>query len=193
MAPTIELRGRFFLSIQCIDITVSMLQATPMSHRDQYLQIRTTATEKAAIKHGAARAGMDMSRWVLDKVLPAPRCRFQERVKALAEAPENRRFILAELNDFLSGLDGTQLAAAVAEPPAAALDDYMGAYVAAMVETAAHRQGAEPPAWTAAVPALAEPVFASTLPGLRLHLLTHSPPPFRRRNIFIDSSIGDRV
>jgi len=29
--------------------------------------------------------------------------------------------------------------------------------------------------------------------GLRLHLLTHSPAPFRRRNIFIDASVGARV
>jgi len=31
------------------------------------------------------------------------------------------------------------------------------------------------------------------LQSLRLHLLTHSPPPFRRRNIFIDSSPDKQV
>jgi hypothetical protein len=36
-------------------------------------------------------------------------------------------------------------------------------------------------------------VFGSDLQNLRLYLLTHSPPPFRRRNIFIDSTLGDRV
>jgi hypothetical protein len=36
-------------------------------------------------------------------------------------------------------------------------------------------------------------VFCSSLQSLRMHLLTHSPPPFRRRNIFIDSSLGQRV
>ena len=40
---------------------------------------------------------------------------------------------------------------------------------------------------------LASPVFGSKLESLRLYLLTHSPPPFRRRNIFIDASIGARV
>lgn len=29
--------------------------------------------------------------------------------------------------------------------------------------------------------------------SLRLHLLTRSPPPFRRRNLFVDSSIGQRA
>lgn len=164
-----------------------------MNRRNHYLQIRTTAAEKAAIRRGATRAGMEMSQWVLDKVLPAPQRRFQQCASALGEAPENRRFALAELNDFLAGLSRSQLAAAVAEAPAVSLDPYTAAYMAAMVETAAYRQGLEPPAWTAAMPALAEPVFASELPGLRLYLLTHSPPPFRRRNIFIDSSVGDRV
>jgi hypothetical protein len=29
--------------------------------------------------------------------------------------------------------------------------------------------------------------------GLRLHLLLSAPPAFRRRNIFLDASVGDRV
>jgi hypothetical protein len=40
---------------------------------------------------------------------------------------------------------------------------------------------------------LERPWFASSLKSLRLHLLTASPPPFRRRNLFVDSTIGDRV
>jgi hypothetical protein len=40
---------------------------------------------------------------------------------------------------------------------------------------------------------LAEPVFASSLQSLRLHLLVLSPAPFRRRNIFIDSTLGARI
>jgi hypothetical protein len=40
---------------------------------------------------------------------------------------------------------------------------------------------------------LTEPVFGSELQSLRLYLLTHSPPPFRARNIFIDATLGDRV
>ena len=38
-----------------------------------------------------------------------------------------------------------------------------------------------------------EPYVEYWLLSLRLHLLTHSPPPFRLRNIFIDSSVGTRM
>jgi hypothetical protein len=43
------------------------------------------------------------------------------------------------------------------------------------------------------VPPLDEPHFATPLRGLRLHLLRASPVAFKRRNIFVDSSVGDRV
>jgi hypothetical protein len=60
-----------------------------------------------------------------------------------------------------------------------------------MVELAAHQKGVVPPAWVREVPPLDEPHFATPLEGLRL--LRASPVPFKRRNIFIDSSVGDRV
>lgn len=181
------------MSPQRIDIKAALDQAFQMENRNHYLQIRVTAAEKAAIRRAAEKAGQDMSGWILDKLLPAPQREFQRLAKSLASSPENRRFIFAELNDYLSGMDKRQLSQAVSEPPKAGLDNYAAAYLAAMIETAAHRQDIDPPRWTADVPGLPEPVFGSSLPGLRLHLLTHSPPPFRRRNIFIDSSIGDRV
>jgi hypothetical protein len=36
-------------------------------------------------------------------------------------------------------------------------------------------------------------VFGTPIESLRLHLLTASPPAFRRRRIFIDATVGDRV
>jgi hypothetical protein len=62
-----------------------------------------------------------------------------------------------------------------------------------MVETAAHRHKVPPPDWTLAVQPLSEPAFGSPLQSLRLHLLVAAPPAFKRRNIFVDSSVGDRV
>jgi hypothetical protein len=73
------------------------------------------------------------------------------------------------------------------------LSPYVQNYVAAMVELAAHQKGVASPGWVREVPPLDEPHFATALGGLRLHLLQVSPVPFKRRNIFIDSSLGGRV
>ena len=97
---------------------------------------------------------------------------------------------LAELNDLLTGAPAVEIESL---PPPSIVDPYRLNYVTAMVEVAAHRAGVVPPLWTAAVKPLDAPVFIDTSLNLRAHLLTASPPPFRRRNIFIDSSIGDRV
>ena len=108
-----------------------------------------------------------------------------------APGPEPR-FALAELNALLAGFSAGELRTAVAEFPAA-LSDFLRNYVAAMVEHACARRAVPVPAWTRAVEPLSEPVFGSELQSLRLYLLTQSPPAFRRRNIFIDSSVGGRV
>ena len=164
-----------------------------MKSKDQQLQIRVTPAEKAAIKVAAARAGMDMSAWMLARVLPPARATFQDIVAALAATDDKRRYVLADLNDFLSSAGPRELEQAVADAPPAQLDPYVSNYVAAMVETATCRAGLPPPAWAAKIRGLETPVFGTPLAGLRLHLLLHSPPAFRRRNIFIDATIGDRV
>ncbi len=155
------------------------------------LQIRVSPAEKAAIQRAARRAGMDMSTYVLARVLPAGARRFQELTGACAD-PESGRYALADLNARLAKLGDTELQEVVASPPPA-LTPYLANYVAAMVELACAQRGVAPPAWTRAIAPLTEPVFGSALMSLRLYLLTHSPPPFRRRNIFIDASVGSRV
>ncbi len=99
-------------------------------------------------------------------------------------------FVLAELNDLLTAAAADQFE--LLEAPTIG-DPYLSNYVAAMVELAAHRSGVCPPAWTSTITPLSEPVFAAPWLSLRAHLLLESPVPFRRRNIFIDSSIGARV
>lgn len=163
-----------------------------MKPKSAQLQIRVTAVEKTAIQQLARKAGMDMSAYVLSRVLPAPASRLAECVEACQD-PESARYGLADLNSYLSGLSAPELQNAVATAPTVKLVPYIGNYVAAMVEYACQKQVVPVPAWVRAVEPLTEPVFATTLQSLRLHLLTHSPPPFRRRNIFIDSSLGDRV
>ena len=56
-----------------------------------------------------------------------------------------------------------------------------------------HLKGVAPPAWTGRVDPLEAPWFATSLKTVRLHLLRSAPVAFRRRNLFVDSSVGARV
>jgi hypothetical protein len=103
---------------------------------------------------------------------------------------EQPAYVLAELNDLLTGASREQIELLSAP---SIEDCYLANYVAAMVEQAIHKKAGTPPAWTAAIAPLSRPVFAVPWMSLRAHLLLESPIPFRRRNIFIDSSIGERV
>jgi len=135
---------------------------------------------------------MSISDWVLRRALPPASETFQGLLRALATA-EKPGYVLAELNEWLTQLTAAEFELAVSEPPQVQLDPYWRNYVAATIEQAAASKRTEAPSWTAEVPPLEEPAFGSSLKSLRFHLLTHSPVAFRSRNIFIDSSIGDKV
>jgi len=160
--------------------------------RSEQLQIRVSTAEKEAIRRSAEYAGLDMSGYVLSRALPAPAMRFQECVADCA-GPAPASFGLAELNALLTAWTGAELRAAVAVPPTTALPPFLCNYIAAMIEQACERRSVRVPDWVWRIKPLPEPAFGSTLKSLRLHLLTHSPPPFRRRNIFIDATIGQQV
>jgi hypothetical protein len=120
------------------------------------------------------------------------RMRFSQLLEELRNAGQPG-FALAELNDLLSGLASGELSGAVEHADLTGFTPYLQNYVAAMVELAAHRQDVPSPAWVRDVEPMEVPRFATPMASLRLHLLRTSPVPFKRRNIFIDSSIGDRV
>ena len=162
-----------------------------MSKTEQ-LQIRVTASEKETLKRLARGAGQDVSSYVLTRALPKPRLRFQELVETVAD-DEERRFTLAELNDLLAKLTRTELSDVLSDAPVLDLSPYWRNYLAAMVEQAAHQKKLPAPKWLSDIEPLTEPHFAAPLASLRLHLLRASAVPFRRRNIFVDSSVGDRV
>lgn len=164
---------------------------TVMGSRALQLQIRVTAEEKAALRRLARRAGMGMSAFVLARALPAAPRRFADLLSALAG--DERRFALAELNDLLAGLGPEELRAAVADAELDALSVLDRNYLAAMVEQACDRKGVTPPDWVRRVEPLDTPYFAVPFPSLRAHLLRAAPVPFKRRNIFVDSAVGDRV
>jgi uncharacterized protein (DUF1778 family) len=156
------------------------------------LQIRLSAADKAAIQRAARRAGQDMSAWVLDRLLPRPREKFQALAATLV-ATDRPAFALAELNDFLSNCTAAELETAIADAPRLPRQPELANYLAAMVEYAAGRLDVALPVWLQDIAPLRKAWFGSDLASLRLHLLTQSPPPFRRRNIYIDASLGNRV
>ena len=163
----------------------------PAATKSGQLQIRVSPAQKAAIRRAARQAGLGMSAYVLARLLSAPARRFQGLTEACADS-RDARFALAQLNSWLASLGAGELQEAVASPPPR-LAPYLANYVAAMVEVACANNGVAPPSWLRSTAPLAEPVFGSALMSLRLYLLTHSPAPFRRRNIFIDASVGSRV
>jgi uncharacterized protein (DUF1778 family) len=162
------------------------------SPKTAQLQLRVSPEEKASIQRAARRAGMDMSSFVLSRVLPAHERQVQDLLRALKDVP-SQPFVLAELNDLLTRLGPEELRQAVASGPPVSLSAEMSNYWAAMVEHACARKLIPIPSWTRSIAPLDQPMFGSALESLRLHLLAHSPPAFRRRNIFIDTTIGGRV
>jgi uncharacterized protein (DUF1778 family) len=163
------------------------------SPKTAQLQIRVSPAQKAAIARLARLAGRDMSSFVLARVLPPAGAQFAQRVAECASGKE-ARFALAALNTYLASQPAAALTEAVTlRPHRWPTDPVTANRIAAMVELACARHGVRAPAWLADIEPLATPVFDSTLKGLRLHLLSHAPPPFRRRNLFVDASVGDQV
>jgi hypothetical protein len=156
------------------------------------LQIRVAPAQKVRLKRLAAAAGQDVSGYVLDRVLPPARTRFESILGRLARESDHR-YAWAELHDFLVELAPGQFADAVAPGVSERLSPLLRNYVTAMVEHAAARAGVHAPAWVREVAPLEEPHFGAPLRSLRLHLLAASPVAFKRRNIFVDAAVGDRV
>lgn len=107
--------------------------------------------------------------------------------------PSDPSFALAAIHSLLSGFSAQQLREAAAALPLVQLSHYRASYLAAMAESAGDAQRLKAPAWTRPVEPLAAPIFGAALAALRPYLLTHSPAPLRRRDIFVDSSIGAPV
>jgi hypothetical protein len=106
---------------------------------------------------------------------------------------EALRFALADVNRLLSACSAEGLKEAVRVEPSVRLAPFAANYVAALIEQACCRHELAVPNWVSSVAPLDVPVFASELESLRLHLLTASPAAFRRRNLFVDASLGAQV
>lgn len=156
------------------------------------LQIRVSDAQKLAIQKQAENAGMTMSEWVLSKVLPTAQANYQDLLRELSVA-DDPDYVFAALLDLIGAMSSAEIERVVSSAPGVELDAYWQNYLAATIEHAAAIKHAAVPSWTRSIAPLAEPRFGSSLESLRLHLLVNSPPAYARRNIFIDSSVGDRV
>ena len=157
------------------------------------LQIRVDANDKARIRQRAAAAGMDVSKWVLHKLLPPIEERFRQICEGLAAGPSESTYVLAELHDFFNRLEPREFSLAVRYPLGSQLPPFEANYLAAMIEYIAAENKVSAPGWVKDIDPMEMPWFASSLQSLRLYLLTHSPPAFRRRNLFVDNSVGSRI
>lgn len=165
-----------------------MVQSTKTAQ----VQIRVTPGQKRELERCARAAGLDLSAWMLGRLIPPRREAFGKLVRALASQRDSS-YVLAELGDLLSSLDRVELGSVVDTLPAVRLDELAANQLAAMVETVATKKGVRPPAWTLDIEPLGAPWFPTALVSLRLHLLCNAPPAFRRRNLFVDSTFEDRV
>jgi hypothetical protein len=168
-----------------------------MAAKSEQLQIRVTPRQKAALKRQARAAGLDVSSYVLARVLLPERDRLAVLLRELGSSVDHR-FALAEMHDFLADCPPMAFAEALQHSTLivkalAGLSPFLQNYVAAMVEQAAAQKGQTPPLWVRDVQPLDAPYFAGELRSLRQYLLAVSPVPFKRRNLFVDATIGDRV
>lgn len=176
-------------------MTLSIYWAYNKGMKTEQLQIRVSSEIKANIRKRARAANMDMSEWVLAALFPPVALEFQDLCAEIAKQGQspNRFCVFAALSDFLQRLDSDELPRAVQDSPEAKLDEFSFNYVAAMVELACHRKKIKPATWLHDAEGLSEPYFGSSLLSLRFYLLAHALVPFKKRNIFIDSSVGDRL
>jgi hypothetical protein len=156
------------------------------------IQLRVSPAEKAELVRRARSEGLDLSAYMLGRLLPRPGLRFLALIRLLGEKTSSAP-VLAELHDLLARADRAELRSLVENGPSSRLSPLQENQLAAMVETRAAQLGTEPPAWVGTVKGLSKPWFASELLSLRLHLLTQSPPAFRQRNLFVDATIGSRA
>jgi hypothetical protein len=160
--------------------------------KTEQIQIRVTRAEKRDLVQRARAAGLDLSSWMLGRLSPPHAVTFRELVRSLAAAPDPS-YVFAEIGELLSGLRRDQWSAAVEVLPPVQLGALPANLLAAMVELRATRLGVRPPIWTQQIQPLPQPWFPTALVSVRLELLCNSPPAFRRRNLFVTSTLEHRA
>ena len=133
-----------------------------------------------------------MSSWVLSKISNNQSKEFLRVVEKLVSS-KKQSYIYAEIHDLLMKCGNNIFNKTIESSPTVELNSFQINYVAAMVEYRAMQLNEKIPAWCSEITTLDTPYFGSSLKSLNLYLLLNSPLAFRKRNIFIDSSVGQRV
>src|SRR5438105_2363250 len=101
-----------------------------MAAKTSQLQIRVSVEQKRRIKQLARDASLDVSTWVMSRLLPDEMETFQSLVSDLA-ADDGRDYAFAELADFLRPLPAGAFQRAVSAAPRERLDATTLNYLAA--------------------------------------------------------------
>lgn len=160
--------------------------------KTEQLQIRVSKAQKTALRRLAESAGTDLSTYVLQRALPDRTMEYREILSRLG-TESTRKFAFAALDVLLVDLTPVEFGEVTNSPPPERAPLWVRNYVAAMVEEAAAQKLIAPPVWVRDVPVLREPHFVTDLKKLRPYLLRTTPVVYRRRNVFVDAGIGQRV
>ena len=162
--------------------------------KSDYIQIRVSKLEKKAIKTAAYDAGLDMSAYILGHLDIDLGSQWQSLLANLQDLKlEDSHFCWAAIIDFLTPLDANQFQHLFQYAEQWNLDPENQNYLAATIERKALSLNIPAPKWLSEIAPCAYPYFEDETPKLKQYLLLHGDPVFRRRNIFIDSSIGGRI
>ncbi len=160
--------------------------------KTQQLQIRVSAAQKALLKKRAAAAGLDVSTFVLRRALVDLEAQLEDLLALLADEREPRT-TLARISGLLGSLDSASFRELTAALDVSRLAPFHQNYLAAMAEYRANQLGLPAPRWTMGVPALGEPYFPAGTDRVRPYLMRAAPVVFKRRNLFVDASVGDHL
>ncbi|MBI2027672.1 MAG: hypothetical protein HYS98_07735 [Deltaproteobacteria bacterium] len=162
--------------------------------RNEYLQIRLSHEDKEQIRKQAHACGKSISEWIRNRLIPEKVLIFHAIIQQLSHArEEEKKFIYANMHDFLRDLKKGELEDVLCAPAEMRLDSITLNLIAAMVETRAKQLKVRVPSWICEIKPLARPYFVTPLESLRLHLLKNAPIEFKARNLFVDATLGERA
>lgn len=160
-------------------------------NKTDFIQIRISKDEKKRFAKLAKLQGQSLSEWIISKLSSDSSSIEIKKIYAKLRKAEDSSYILALLNDYLMNMPELLWNDALKDSPEN-IDIENLCYIASMIERATEIRGLELPQWVKDIGPLSKPYFGSKLKNLRMYLLINSPIAFRKRNIFIDASVGDR-